>query len=99
MHMTRGRYEWEEDRKATMTFELVIEDDLIVDEIPRCGCTNIHCRVHLKYPWRRTCSRPSTTVLYRTDTPDYGGTLFCDDCAKDALSAGVFANAEAIKEG
>lgn len=36
------------------------------------------------------CSADATQLLIRVDMDDETGTLFCDDCAADAMESGVF---------
>jgi hypothetical protein len=53
----------------------------------RCECSDPGCPVH---PGRAECNVLATTVVYRSDMEDYGGTKMCEDCAADALESGVF---------
>lgn len=39
------------------------------------------------------CKHIGTEILYRVDMEDESGTLFCDQCAADAMSSGVFTDA------
>jgi hypothetical protein len=36
------------------------------------------------------CEREATVTLHRVDMEDRTGTLFCDECAEDAMSSGLF---------
>ena len=36
------------------------------------------------------CRQPESVVLYRVDMDDRTGTAFCERCAEDACSSGVF---------
>jgi len=53
----------------------------------QCECCDRGCPVHLSFAG---CRNEATTVLYRFDMNDETGTMFCDQCAVDALESGLF---------
>jgi hypothetical protein len=51
-----------------------------------CGCHDQNCEAsHLGQ-----CDNEGTERLYRVDMYDNEGTLFCEDCADDAVDSGIF---------
>lgn len=60
----------------------------IVDEqMSECECSDPGCSAHLG---ACMCPRAGDVTLFRIDMEDQTGTLFCHDCAADALRSGVF---------
>jgi hypothetical protein len=57
----------------------------------RCECSDPGCE-HPCEPGRHTnqCTSKATCTLWRVDMEDVSGTRFCDDCASDAMDAGIF---------
>jgi len=53
----------------------------------RCECSDPGCPVH---PQRSHCQLTVARLLFRIDMQDETGTLFCDGCAEDAWSSGLF---------
>lgn len=51
-----------------------------------CECSDPGCTAHKG----SSCRRAGEYVLYRVDMHDATGTLFCDLCAEDADSSGLF---------
>lgn len=52
-----------------------------------CGCADKNCPVHKGFDY---CENEATLVLNRVDMLDNLGTIFCEDCAKDAMESGLF---------
>lgn len=52
----------------------------------RCECCDELCPVHRG----EECQEEGTLTLYRVDMDDVSGTVFCDECAEDALSSGLY---------
>ena len=52
-----------------------------------CECSDSGCHAHTGTP---VCNQTGTSLLYRVDMEDQTGTLFCEDCAADAMEAGLF---------
>jgi hypothetical protein len=53
----------------------------------KCECSDSGCHAH---PYKPICDQTGTTVLFRVDMEDHTGTLFCEDCAADAMELGYF---------
>ena len=62
------------------------------EDISRCECNDIACFRHQN---SSECTGVGLVVLYRTDLEDRTGTLFCDECACDALDSGLFMECDA----
>jgi hypothetical protein len=56
-------------------------------DIMTCECSDSGCAVH---KGESACNNTATVTLYRIDMVDSTGTLFCEDCAADALDSGLF---------
>lgn len=52
-----------------------------------CECSDNQCPVH---NGQNECVNLGEVVLYRVDMEDLTGTLFCEECASDALDSGLF---------
>jgi hypothetical protein len=52
-----------------------------------CNCSDRWCHAHRG---TSACAGRGNTILYRVDMNDLTGTVFCDDCASDALDSGLF---------
>lgn len=52
-----------------------------------CECSDKGCHAHEGTP---ACRNKGTVILYRVDMQDLTGTLFCNDCASDAMESGLF---------
>jgi hypothetical protein len=50
----------------------------------RCECADAGCVCHGK------CNAEGRVTLYRVDMEDATGTLFCEQCAADAMESGLF---------
>lgn len=44
------------------------------------------------------CAGRGTVILYRVDMQDETGTLFCENCASDALDSGLFTEEDPTTE-
>lgn len=53
----------------------------------KCECSDPGCPVH---NGRSSCNKVAKQCLVRVDMEDKTGTLFCFDCAEDAMESGVF---------
>ena len=54
-----------------------------------CQCADLGCPV-----CHGSCNNPGDVVLYRVDMEDEAGTVFCADCAADAMDSGLFTTRE-----
>ncbi len=52
-----------------------------------CECSDYDCPTHRG---SSGCRDAATITLYRVDMHDETGTVFCDDCASDAMEVGNF---------
>jgi hypothetical protein len=57
----------------------------------KCECSDDRCPTH---KGTDRCRKQATDILYRVDMQDESGTAFCDDCADDAFSSGLFTTEE-----
>lgn len=57
-------------------------------ETPRdaCECGDPLCPVH----GMTDCDKKAEAHLFRIDTEDEDGTMFCEACAEDAMRTGLF---------
>jgi hypothetical protein len=61
-----------------------------------CECSDYQCPVHEHFAH---CFQDGSRVLYRIDMIDNTGTLFCPDCADDAILCGLFTTKPQGKRG
>ena len=61
----------------------------------QCECFDSLCPHAGRDQKSGQCTQKAKTVLVRVDMEDTTGTLFCKECATDALESGVFG--ESIK--
>lgn len=55
-----------------------------------CECSDRQCPAHKDYSCAHRHGKRGQSVLYRVDMTDETGTLFCSDCADDAMESGLF---------
>lgn len=53
----------------------------------KCECSDPGCKHH---KGASDCRDKALQILYRIDMQDETGTAFCDNCADDAFSSGLF---------
>ena len=63
----------------------------------KCECADPGCPVEHGSK-TQGCQHKAVEILYRVDMEDETGVAFCEGCAEDALTAGVFATREEIEQ-
>lgn len=61
----------------------------------KCECSDAGCKGH---KGTSDCRAVALQILYRVDMQDEAGTAFCDACADDAFSSGLFTTIEDEEE-